>query len=310
MDIPNDNISVIATLDSKTNRTTTNFDPSDLLMSRERISQLAMNYEQTKFANELMMNEKRLNMVRQREDLDFQWGSAVAGTVLNSVATAAMGVAGGASGAISKGMAASMGFRASRALIPEAEFLIKYPTLMKRVDEDERNLILANAQQLYQRKQNYEHDFRFQTYALNKIAGSYQKPTASSRDVQEKFNEARKKGNVTVEIYLPSSDQQTLIDHIYDTFGCECVSDHFKDSPLTIQNHMEQGIYQFSKIGSDGIQSSIGDIQLRDILRQILENGVKFEKCNFIIDPLPQKRRKRPAPTITPNEFDTRRIPE
>lgn len=47
---------------------------------------------------------------------------------------------------------------------------------------------------------------------------------------------------------------------------------------------MEPGLYKFSKISKGGIQSPITDSTLRDILRQILENGAKFEPCEFEVD--------------------------
>lgn len=167
----------------------------------------------------------------------------------------------------------------------DIEFLLKYPTLMKRIDEDEKNLMLANSQVLYQRKQNYEHDFKFQTLKLNKIAGAYQKSGISNRDAQEKYNKERGVSDVNVEVFLPSPTQQKQIDYIYETFGCECISDHFSYSPLSIRDNMQSGIYQFSRIESGGIQSSITDTTLREILRRILENGVKFQGCSFEIEP-------------------------
>lgn len=167
----------------------------------------------------------------------------------------------------------------------DVEFLLRYPTLMKRVDEDEKNLMLANSQQLYQRKQNYEHDFKFQTLKLNKIAGSYQKAGVSNRDAQEKYNKERGVSDVNIEVFLPSPVQQKQIDYIYETFGCECISDHFEYTPLSIRDNMEPGIYQFSRIESGGIESPITDTTLRELFRRILENGVKFEECKFEIEP-------------------------
>lgn len=101
--------------------------------------------------------------------------------------------------------------------------LIRHPTLLKRVDEDERNLLLANSQQLYQRRQNYEHDFKIQTYKLNKISNSFVKPGVSNRDAQEQFNKLRNIENVNIHVYLPSTEQSTQINHIYSTYGCECI---------------------------------------------------------------------------------------
>lgn len=190
--------------------------------------------------------------------------------------------------------------------------LIRYPTLMKRVNEDERNALLANSQQLYQRKQNYEHDFRYQTFKLNKIAGSYQKSGVSNREVQEKYNEAHKVGDVFVKVWIPSKQQQKVVDHIYNTFGCECVSDEFEKDPLTIRSNMDPGIYKFSRIQSGGINANITDTTLREILKAILENGVKFEECKFSIEPL--EPRKVPTLTIiTPSphpEIDPTKIVE
>lgn len=82
-------------------------------------------------------------------------------------------------------------------------------------------------------------------------------------------------------MYLPSTPQWFQIKHIYDTFGCECISDHFENKPLSIHNGMQEGLYKFSKLQSGAIQSQITDTTLRDILRRILENGVKFSGCNI-----------------------------
>lgn len=53
---------------------------------------------------------------------------------------------------------------------------------------------------------------------------------------------------------------------------------------------MEEGLYKFSKIKKGGILSSITDNTLREILRQILENGVKFEGCQFEVDDVVEER--------------------
>lgn len=95
---------------------------------------------------------------------------------------------------------------------------------------------------------------------------------------------------MVIEILLPSEQQQIQIDHIYDTFGCECVSDYFERHPLSIYDDMEEGVYKFSKIKKGGILSSITDNTLRDILRQILENGVKFEGCQIEVDDVVEER--------------------
>lgn len=189
------------------------------------------------------------------------------------------------SGGASTGIAALGALGAVSSMKSDIEFLIKYPTLMKRVSENERDLMLANSQQLYQRKQNYEHDFRFQTLKLNKISGSYQKSTVTNRDAQEKYNDERSVNDAFIEVLLPSSDQQSVIRNIFRTFGCECVSDHFESNPLIINNNMDAGIYRFSRIQSDGIHSAITDTTLREILRQILENGVKFSSCDIEVVP-------------------------
>lgn len=115
------------------------------------------------------------------------------------MAAAGLGI-GGALGAASmaKGAIGAVGSAASMA--SDIEFLIRYPTFMQRVDEDERSLLLSNTQQLYQRRQNYEHDFRFQTLKLNKLSGSYQKPAITNRDVHEQYTKDIGLGPVTVEI--------------------------------------------------------------------------------------------------------------
>lgn len=166
-------------------------------------------------------------------------------------------------------------------------FLIRHPTFMTRLNEDQQNLILANSQALYQRKQNYEHDFKYQTFKLNKIAGSYEKPALSNRKAQEISNEIRGVTNVYLRVNLPSIPQQKQINHIYETFGCECVSDFFSDKPFNIYSSMKGGVYQFSQIPGGGIKSSITDPTLIDILRQILQNGVKFQPYRFSVDNIP-----------------------
>lgn len=214
------------------------------------------------------------------------------------------------SGGASTGIAALGALGAVSSMKSDIEFLIKYPTLMKRVSENERDLMLANSQQLYQRKQNYEHDFRFQTLKLNKISGSYQKSTVTNRDAQEKYNQERSVNDAFIEVLLPSSDQQSVIRNIFRTFGCECVSDHFESNPLIINNNMDAGIYRFSRIQSDGIHSAITDTTLREILRQILENGVKFSSCD--IEVVPQEpvkpRRVVTIETTTRPEIDPTKI--
>lgn len=202
------------------------------------------------------------------------------------------------SGGGGAGVAALGALGAASSMKADIEFLIKYPTLMKRVSEDERDLLIANSQQLYQRKQNYEHDFRFQTLKLNKIAGSHQKSSITNRDAQEKYNQERGVSDIFIEVLLPSPDQQPVIDHIFKTFGCECVSDRFETEPLSITDNMEPGIYRFSRIQSDGIQSNITDITLRDILRQILENGVKFTECDIEVVPQEAPRPKPVTPVV------------
>lgn len=214
------------------------------------------------------------------------------------------------SGGASTGIAALGALGAVSSMKSDIEFLIKYPTLMKRVSENERDLMLANSQQLYQRKQNYEHDFRFQTLKLNKISGSYQKSTVTNRDAQEKYNQERSVNDAFIEVLLPSSDQQSVIRNIFRTFGCECVSDNFESNPLIINNNMDAGIYRFSRIQSDGIHSAITDTTLREILRQILENGVKFSSCD--IEVVPQEpvkpRRVVTIETTTRPEIDPTKI--
>lgn len=177
-------------------------------------------------------------------------------------------------------------------------FLIRHPTFMARINEDQQNLILANSQALYQRKQNYEHDFKFQTYKLNKIAGSYQKPAVSNREAQEACNRLRGVTNVYLTVNLPSSIQKDQIDYIYKNFGCECVSDFFANTPLNIHSSMKGGIYQFSQIAGGAIKSSITDPTLIDILRQILQNGVKFQPYRFNIDNVPVPVERSPDEDI------------
>lgn len=198
----------------------------------------------------------------------------------------ALGIYGASKGGANSLTLGAAGVGALISTAPDIMNIIRHPTLMKRVDEDERNLLLANTQQLYQRKLNYEHDFKFQTLKLNKIAGSYQKPGVSNRDAQEKYNKQKKLDNVYVEVLLPSTEQQKRIDHIYDVFGCECVSDHFEQTPLTIKNGMEGGLYRFSKIEKGGINTVITDTTIRDIIKQILENGAKFIDCEIEVEPV------------------------
>lgn len=297
MDEPNDHIDVITTLPRKTLRAFESVDSTRVFMMKEKLQQLTMNYEQDKYANQLMMEGKRAQFAYQRDDLEYERvmnSIGIASNVLGSVANIAgagmymAAVQGTSRAPYAKrvmGMTAG-GVINNPGLAANIAALIRHPTLMKRIDETEQRLITANTQQLYQRKMNYESDFRWQTLRLNKVAGSYEKPTISNRDAQEQYNEDRfgKGVNVVIEILLPSEDQQIQIDHIYDTFGCECVSDYFERHPLSIYDDMEEGLYKFSKIKKGGILSSITDITLRDILRQILENGVKFEGCQFEVD--------------------------
>lgn len=250
---------------------------------KENLLRLATNYEQDRYANQIMMEERKLAMARQREDLESNWLSStlgVAGKAATLAASVGVGVAtggvGATAGAAGLGALGSIGSMKS-----DIEFLIKYPTLMKRIGEDERSLHLSNSQKMYQRKSNYEHDFRYQTLKLNKASGAFHKPGVSNRDAQERYNKERRAGDVSIDIYIPTEAQQTQIDYIYKTFGCECISDYFEEKPLVIQSNMDPGIYKFSRIECDGIISLIKDITLRDILRQILENGVKFSDCKI-----------------------------
>lgn len=43
---------------------------------------------------------------------------------------------------------------------------------------------------------------------------------------------------------------------------------------------MKPGLYRFSKLERGGLLSEITDNTLRNILRQILENGTKFDTCS------------------------------
>lgn len=285
--LPNDDISVIATIPRKETRAAETVDSTQVLMMKERLLQQTMNYEQDKYANQLMINDKRQAMARQREDLDHNWYRAVAGITLqgiNTVGSTISGIgSGGLSGALSGGLESMQGV-GSLAMGAGVDFLIRYPTLMTRIDENERDMLLANSQQLYQRRQNYEHDFKYQTLKLNKIAGSYQKPSVTNRDAQEVFNKELGVGNGFVEVLLPSEEQEKQINHIYETFGCECISDRFVETPLVIYSGMNSGLYKFSKIENGGITSLITDTTLRGILKQILENGVKFSGCPIEVD--------------------------
>lgn len=196
------------------------------------------------------------------------------------------GVAGamkGGYGGAALGVAAGLGAAKS-----DITFLIRHPMYMTRLNEDQHNLILQNSQSLYQRKQNYEHDFRYQTLKLNKVAGTYQKPAVSNRDAQELCNKYRGVvGDVYLTVRIPSPAQSSMINHIYSNFGCECVSDYFTTTPLNIHSSMKGGIYKFSQIEGGAIQSSITDPTLRDILRQILQNGVKFQPHRFNVENVP-----------------------
>lgn len=171
-----DEIDVIVTIPKKEMRAAEKVDASTYLMMKEHLLQQTMNYEQDKYANELMIGDKRLAMARQREDLDDQYKSAAANVGLSSIGTAIGSIAGILAAPVTGGLSligtAGALTRGAGAIKSGTEFLVKYPTLMKRVSEDERNMLMANTQQLYQRKQNYEHDFRFQTLKLNKMSGS------------------------------------------------------------------------------------------------------------------------------------------
>lgn len=279
-------------------------------MMKERLAQATMNYEQDKYAAELMIKNKRESFAYQREDLYDQKVAAGIGIAAKAVGGALGMAAGfnskeGAGGALSM-IAGGVGVAASMA--SDISFLVRYPKLMRRIDAQERDLIASNSQQLYQRRQNYEHDFRFQTLKLNKLCGTYQKPTITNRDAQEKYNQERGVDNVSIEILSPSAAQQTQIDHIYNTFGCECISDRFTTEPLVIRDGMEPGLYKFSKIERGGIESPIADTTLRDIFKQILENGAKFEGCEFEVDVWDERDISISLPPVPKIVFDTNNI--
>lgn len=301
---PNDNIDYLVTIPRKQTRSAEKVDSSQVMMMKERLLQTTMNYEQDKYANELMIGDKRLAMSRQREDLDWAYNTTLTSTILSAgmaVAGAGVGLATGGLTAAAAAGASLKGFASAKGGI---EFLIRHPTLMRRINEDESNMLMANTQQLYQRRQNYEHDFKFQTIKLNKIAGSYQKPVTTNRDAQEQYNKEREVGDIHLEIYLPSQTQKKQIDYIYSTFGCECVSEHFKESPLEIRNGMEPGLYRFSRIEKDGIITSITDGTIKTILKQILENGVKFESCKIEVVPHTQREIHIAIPELPKVVFD------
>lgn len=68
----NDHIDVIATIPRQKTRSAEQVDSAQVLMMKERLLQLTTNYQQDKYANELMMEDKILSMSRQREDLNSQ----------------------------------------------------------------------------------------------------------------------------------------------------------------------------------------------------------------------------------------------
>lgn len=68
----NDDIDVLTTLPRHKTRSAEKVDSTQALMMKERLLQLTTNYQQDKYANELMMEDKILAMTRQREDLNSQ----------------------------------------------------------------------------------------------------------------------------------------------------------------------------------------------------------------------------------------------
>lgn len=67
---PHDDIDELLTLPRKETRHAEVVDSSQVLMMKERLLQISTNYEQDKYANELMVGDKKLLMARQREDLN------------------------------------------------------------------------------------------------------------------------------------------------------------------------------------------------------------------------------------------------
>lgn len=144
-------------------------------MMKEKLQQLTMNYEQDKYANQLMMEGKRAQFTYQRDDLEHERLMNIIGAVSNVAGNVASITGAGMymnayrhpeTGRVTNPYAkrafglAVGGAINNPGLVGNIAALIRHPTLMKRIDETEQRLITANTQQLYQRKMNYESDFR------------------------------------------------------------------------------------------------------------------------------------------------------
>lgn len=68
----NDEIDVITTIPRRQTRSAEKVDSTQVLMMKEKLLQLTTNYQQDRYANELMVGDKILSMTRQREDLNSQ----------------------------------------------------------------------------------------------------------------------------------------------------------------------------------------------------------------------------------------------
>lgn len=75
---------------------------------------------------------------------------------------------------------------------------------------------------------------------------------------------------------------------------------------MIIESGMKPGLYRFSKLERGGLLSEITDNTLRNILRQILENGTKFDTCSHRV--ITRDDTVYTKPIETPIVFDTDNI--
>lgn len=293
VDTKNDYINEIIKIGKiETDRSTQQYSPTDIEQLNLQIENNQQRYLAEKYLADLGFKHEKRGLLREREDLDYEWSTRMAtlpisilqGGVAGGRAARMMGHGGGRVGLIG-GAAAS--------LVKEIAFFTRYPTLKERYREDELALIQQNSADTFLRKQNYEHNEQMLVTQLNRITNSFVMTEVSDRDIQNEYVQKEKLGNVHIQTFLPTGEQLKEIEYIYKTFGCECVSDVFEINPLKIYNGMKPGLYQFNKLASDCpdpinfvgsiISPLTTDITSINAVKQIFENGVRFIDCDHQI---------------------------